>query len=292
MAVDIPLHVETLGGKEAGSETFVLLHGYGASSFSWRAWVPALERRGRVLLVDLKGFGSAPQPDDGRYAPTDQAELVRRLLVQRDARDVTLVGHSLGGGVALLAALHLLDDGADRLRRLVIVAGAAYRQPLPPFVSFAHRPRFSRLLLRILGARFVARAVLRTCVYDTTRITKEQVEGYAAPLRRRGSARVLIDTALQIVPAGLDALTARYGEVDVPTLLLWGRQDPVVPLTTARRLAEALPRARLVLLDRCGHVPVEELPEASWQVLETFLDQTPLGSLSPPLPPPGYPRSR
>jgi pimeloyl-ACP methyl ester carboxylesterase len=291
MTIELPLHVEARGRADADAETFVPLHGYGASSFSWRTWVPALERRGRVLLVDLKGFGSAPQPNDGRYAPTDQAELVHRLLVERDARDVTLLGHSLGGGVALLTALRILDEGTDRLRRLVIVAGAAYRQRLPPFVSLAHHRRFSRALLRILGARFVARAVLRTCVYDATSVTHEQVEGYAAPLRRRDAARVLIDTALQIVPGELDALTARYGEIDVPALLLWGRQDPVVPLWTARRLADALPRSRLVLLDRCGHLPAEELPSASLRVLEAFLEETAAGGLTPPRPPPGSPRS-
>ena len=276
MSAALPLHVEARGSLGPAPETFVLVHGYAASSFSWRTWAPALERRGRVLLVDLKGFGAAPRPDDGRYAPTDQAELLHRLLVERDARDVTLLGHSLGGGIALLAALHLHDEGAGRLRRLVIVAGAAYMQTLPPFVLLAHRPRLSRMLLRILGARFVARAVLRSCVYDATGVTREQVEGYAAPLRRRGTARVLIDTALQIVPEDLDALTARYREIDVPALVLQGRQDRVVPLENARRLAEALPRGRLVVLDRCGHLPAEEHPAESLSALEAFLDETPL----------------
>jgi pimeloyl-ACP methyl ester carboxylesterase len=272
MTAPLPLHVETRGRTDAGAAAFVLLHGYGASSFSWRAWTPALERRGRVLLVDLKGFGRAPQPEDGRYAPTDQAELVHRLVVREELGDVTLIGHSLGGGVALLAALRLLDEGAGRLRRLVVVAGAAYAQRMPPFVTLAHHPRLSRLLLRAVGARMVALTVLRTCVYDAASVTHEQVEGYAAPLRRQRTAGVLIDTALQLVPPGLDALTARYGEIDVPALVLWGRHDRVVPLAHARRLAMALPRAQLVVLDRCGHLPAEERPGASLAALEDFLD--------------------
>ena len=138
----LPLNVTTLGlAPGPGVEIFVLLHGYGASSFSWRHWVPHLAARGHVLLVDLKGFGAAPRPDDGRYAPSDQAELVHRLLVQRELTAVTLVGHSLGGGVALITALRLIDESASRLRRLVIVAGAAYQQRLPPFMLLA---RFRR----------------------------------------------------------------------------------------------------------------------------------------------------
>ncbi len=210
--------------------------------------------------------------------------------MERDERDVTLLGHSLGGGIALLTALRLLDDGGDRLRRLVIVAGAAYRQPLPPFVSLAHHPRFSRALLRILGATFVARAVLRTCVYDAASVTREQVDGYAAPLRRRGSGRVLIDTALQIVPGEMDALTARYGEIDVPTLLLWGRQDRVVPLANgAADWPSALPRARLVVLERCGHFPPRSCPPSRCGCWRRSSTRAASGGLSPPPPPPARP---
>lgn len=285
MSTELPLHVEVRGRADhADAETFVLLHGYGASSFSWRAWVPALQRRGRVLLVDLKGFGRAPRPDDGRYGPKDQARLVHALLTERDLRGVTLCGHSFGGGVALLTALRLVDEREGRLRRLVVVAGAAYRQRLPPFVGLSRHPRLFRGLLRLLGPRAVAALVLRTCVYEATSVTHDQVEGYAAPLRRPEAYRGLIDTARQIVPPDLDALTSRYPEIDVPALLLWGSRDPVVPLANARRLAAALPRARLVVLDRCGHLPAEELPADSLRALESFLAATPPAT-------PGRPRS-
>lgn len=271
----LPLHVESHGLEPGDGDTFVMLHGYGASSFTWRTWTPALERRGHVVLVDLKGFGSAPKPDDGCYAPTDQAELVHRLILQRDLREVTLVGHSLGGGVALLTALRLLDEGAGRLRRLVIVAGAAYVQRMPPFVALARRPRFSGALMRILGERRVARFVLRTIVHDPGCVTRAQVEGYAGPLRGPDARRALMAAACQIVPPELDRLTVRYPELAVPTLLLWGEKDRVVPLEIGRRLERALPEARLVVLERCGHLPAEELPEASLEALELFLDEHP-----------------
>ena len=127
MTFELPLYVET-AGMPAGPDvdTFVLLHGYGASSFTWRYLAPELAKRGHVLLVDMKGFGEAPKPDDGQYGPQDLAELIHRLLVQRRLSRVTLVGHSLGGGVSLLTALRLLDEGEDRLHRMVLVSGAAY----------------------------------------------------------------------------------------------------------------------------------------------------------------------
>jgi pimeloyl-ACP methyl ester carboxylesterase len=277
MTFHLPLHVETRGPAPGeGVDTFVLLHGYGGSSFSWRAWAPALARRGHVVLVDLKGFGSAPKPDDDAYAPGDHAELVHRLILQRDLRRVTLVGHSLGGGVALLTALRLLDDGAHRLQRLVVVAGACLPQRLPPFVALARWPFFPSFLMRVLGARRVVRHVLRSIVHDRTQITRSQVEGYADPLSTREARRALIATALRITPPDMVQVAARYPELDVPALLLWGRQDRVVPLEVGRRLAQLLPRAELVILEACGHLPAEERVDESLEKLEAFLETHPL----------------
>lgn len=252
-------------------DTFVLLHGYGGSSFSWRTWAPALARIGHVVLVDMKGFGSAPKPDDGSYSPHDHADLIHRLILQRDLRRVTLVGHSLGGGVALLTALSLLDDETGRLHRMVIVAGAAYRQRLPPFVALARHRRLSTALMRFFGARRVVRFVLRTIVHRPQDVTRGQVEGYAEPLSTPEARGALIATALQIQPFDLDATTRRYPEIDVPALLLWGRHDRVVPLAVGESLGRALPQGRLVVLEECGHLPAEELPVESLKVLEAFL---------------------
>jgi pimeloyl-ACP methyl ester carboxylesterase len=272
----IPLSVRPLGPDPGpGVDVFVLLHGYGASSFSWRYWAPALAARGHVLLVDLKGFGDAPRPDDGRYSVADQARLVHDLLVRRGLESVTLVGHSMGGAVALVTALRLADEGSSRLVRLALVSGAAYRQRFPPFMSLARYSRFSRAALTIIGPRLLAGLVLRTIVYEPASVTREQIQGYAAGLSERAVQRVLIDTALQLLPDDLDALTARDREIDVPTLLLWGRQDRVVPLQVGLRLARELPRARMEIIERCGHLPAEERPDESRRVLSDWLDSTP-----------------
>jgi len=275
MALDLPLAVEAHGPSAGeGVETFLLLHGYGGSAFSWRYWVGPLARRGHVMLVDMKGYGSAPKPDEETYGPKDQAELVHRLVIQRDLRNVTLVGHSLGGGVALILALRLLDETPSRLARLVLVAGAAYRQRFPPFVALAHRPRLASLLLRLLGTRRVVGRVLRDIVHDANGVTRSQIEGYAHPLSTGAARRALIRSALQILPPDLDEISARYPSIEVPTLLLWGRGDHVVPLWVAERLADTLPDARLAVIEECGHLPAEEQPEESLEVLEGFLDET------------------
>lgn len=274
VATALPLHVTEHGEGEA-TETFVLVHGYAGSSFTWRSWVPELSRRGRVLTVDLKGFGDAPKPDDGRYAPGDLADLVVALFRELGLRRVTLVGHSLGGGISLLVALRLKDAREERIGRLVLIASPAYRQRLPPLVPLSKAPRLGRLLIRAVGARRAVRLVLRQIVFDASTVSDEQVEAYARPLETPEGVRSAMAVGRSIVPDDLDATASRYPELDLPTLLLWGDRDPVVPLRVGQRLSLDLPRARLVVIERCGHIPPEESPEASFLPLARFLQDTP-----------------
>ena len=251
-AQELPLHVETLGLEPThDTDTVLMIHGYGASAFTWRCWAPRLAERAHVVLVDLKGSGAAPKPDDGRYRPEDQAELLHRLVLQRDLRRLTIVGHSLGGGIALLLALLLQDDEEGRLARLVLVASAAYEQRLPPFVALARYRGIGIALFRLLGARFVIRKVLRSIVYDPHAVAGNQIEGYAAPLNDAEARRALVDSALNLVPEQIDALNARFFDLPVPALILWGRHDRVVPLWVGERLLEELPNATLYVFEKC-----------------------------------------
>jgi pimeloyl-ACP methyl ester carboxylesterase len=270
VALDLPLYLERAGS----GDPLILLHGYGASRVTWRHWAPELAREHAVHLVDLRGFGSAPALTGASYGPLDMADDVCRMIVELDLRRVTLTGHSMGGGVALLVALRLADLGERRrLARLVSVAGTAYAQRMPPYLDMLRRPP-TQLLLQLLPTRWLVRKVLKSIVYDPGTVTDAQVESYAKPLRSRAAKRAAVASALQLIPDDLDALVARYPEIDVPALVLWGRQDPVVPLSIGERLARALPDARLVVLDRCGHIPSEERPEASLAALREFLGAT------------------
>lgn len=265
----LPLHVEEVGE----GRPLVLLHGLGAHSYTWRHWIPGLSRRHRLLLVDLKGHGSAAAPADGAYAPADHAALVSHLVRQRDLRHATLVGHSFGGTVALLAALRLLDTGAPWLDSLVVIEGAALPQPLPAYLRAVRSRVLGPLLLRAVPSRTLVRAILRDIVHDPGTITARQVEAYAEVLESADHRLALVETARRLVPSEAERLVEEYPRIAVPTLLLWGREDPVVPLAVGRRLAELLPNATLHVLDGCGHLPQEECPEASLEPVLEFLER-------------------
>ena len=262
----LPLHVEEYGD---GPRQIMLLHGFGANSYTWRGWIGALAKEHGVWSVELKGHGSAPAPPDDLYSLHDHADLVHRLILQKDLRELTLVGHSMGGGIALLVALRLLDEG--RLERLVLVSSAAHPQRLPPFIALAAQGRLSEWGLRFFPKRLLIRRVLRSIVFDRQGVTDAQIGAYAEPLYSPAHRTALIKTAVRIIPPDLAELSTRIPEIDLPTLLLWGRHDWVVPLEVAERLLTALPRARLEVIEDCGHIPSEELPKESLEIVLGFL---------------------
>jgi pimeloyl-ACP methyl ester carboxylesterase len=253
----LPLHVEEYG---EGPHQIMLLHGFGANSYTWRGWIGALAKNHRVWSVELKGHGSAPAPPDDLYSFHDHADLVHRLV---------LVGHSMGGGIALLVALRLLDEG--RLERLVLVSSAAYPQRLPPFIALAARGHLSEWGLRFFPKLLLIRRVLRSIVFDPEGVTDAQVKAYAEPLFSPAHRTALIKTAGGIIPPDLAEVATRIPEIELPTLLLWGRHDRVVPLDVAERLLTALPNAQLEVMEDCGHVPSEEVPKESLEIVLKFL---------------------
>jgi pimeloyl-ACP methyl ester carboxylesterase len=248
----------------------VLIHGFGANAFTWAKIRVMLSLRSTVFALDLKGFGDSPKPDDHAYTLRDHAECVLRLVEQRGLTEVALVGHSFGGAVALLAALELQRRAPGRLRRLVLIGSIGAPQRIPPELQMLRTPVLGELLVAT-SPLWLVRAALLASYHDPRRIEDAYVEAYTAPLRTRAGRRALLRTLRQTTLGDLQALFGRCRELDVPVLLLWGRQDRIVPLAAAERLQAAIPGARLIVLERCGHIPQEEFADGTLAVLREVL---------------------
>jgi len=249
----------------------LLIHGFGGSLYTWRHLVPMLARDHEVVAVDLKGAGRAPKPADGRYSVGDHADCIAALIEQRDWRDLTIVGHSFGGGVALAAIVGARLEG--RVRNLVLIDSMAYRQAFPWFIRALRVPILGPLSVFLLPKALEVRFVLRSAYHRPARITGEAVETYAAPLRQPDGRRALIEMARALPPRDADALAARYPDIALPALIVWGRHDRIVPLSIGLRLHRAIRSSRLVVVDDAGHLPHEETPDAVREVLGPFLDE-------------------
>jgi pimeloyl-ACP methyl ester carboxylesterase len=268
------LHISSSG---RGRPTIVLVHGYGTHGAFWRKWIPALSRDHQVHAVDLMGFGSAPAPWSGDYSPSAQAERLAGFLREVGADGpIVLVGHSLGAGIALLAAVTLAEEsGASPIVGLVIVSGAAYPQRLPTYMSLARMRAVGDLFLLAPPPRFAIRRGIRGIVHDPASITNEQVDAYRSPLRSMRRRWAALRAARQIDMKKALGLAALLPILEVPSLLLWGEEDRVVTLDTGRRLSRDLARSTLVTLPGVGHLPPEEAPEASLAPVLDFLSSLP-----------------
>jgi len=253
-----------------GRRDLVFLHGFGANRFTWRYWRDPLGEDFRLHLLDLKGFGCAGRPKDQAYSPMDLAEEVARFLTMSDVRDYALIGHSMGGGIALALATEVSERGVQPPGALVLVGAAAYPQTIPGLISLARLPLASAAMA-LTPARTLARLGLRAAYHPDRRATPQTIGGYAKALRGYRAKWAMRQVAARIVPDDLANLTARYPSMTCPTLLLWGDRDRVIPAWVGERLHRDLPDAELVVLAHCGHVPPEERPRDSLRVVRDFL---------------------
>lgn len=249
----------------------VMLHGFGASSYSWRHLTAGLSSRFRLISMDLKGFGLSDKPLDEHYTIEDQADIVTGFIQDSDLDDVVLVGHSFGGAVALLASLKEKEAGNRRITSLVLISAAGFNQQLPCFIRMLRTPILKYFPLVLLPKTLTAKMILKKAFYDDTKITTDMIEAYAGYMDLPGAYHALTMTAKKIIPENIGEITAAYPSIDVPALLIWGAKDEIVPAEVGRRLEGALRNAKLHIMQDCGHVPQEECPEQTIDLIARFL---------------------
>ena len=268
----LDLHGQRIAYLEAGEgPTLLLIHGIAEAAWAWEAIIPALARTHHVVAPDLLGHGRSAKPR-GDYSLGNQATLIRDLMISLDIDAATLIGHSLGGGITMQFAYQY----PERCQRMVLVASGGLGQDVT-------------LLLRSLGlpgADLVAPLVL-------SNTARAMLQGAARWLGQRGlkagpgqramwrsyasltdpptrsafmaTVRAVIDQRGQRV----SALERLYLAASMPTMLLWGSKDRVIPASHAVSAHAEMPGSRLEVIEGAGHFVQLEQPE---QVSELILD--------------------
>jgi pimeloyl-ACP methyl ester carboxylesterase len=263
--------VINLNQKEFGNGDPVLcVHGLGANIFTWRHFVAPFSKQNKLILVDLRGFGSSPKPDDDHYS-IEHADDIYRIILDDDLTKLTLIGNSLGGAIALLVALRLCEEEPTRLSRLVLIDAGAYKEYLPGYLNLM-RSFLGKLIVYLSPSRLAAKFVLKASYYDKNKITAEQVKAYADPIASEGGRHALLETAKQCVPANSDEIISNLNRITVPTLILWGKDDAVIPLKVGELLDQALSDSKLEVIEQCGHIPQEEKPEETIASISRFIN--------------------
>jgi len=261
-----------------GEPVFILLHGFGASEFSWREVVEPLSREGRVIVYDRPAFGLTERPMPGEWNGTNpysiqgNIELLDGLMDELGVENATLIGNSAGAGVATAYAL----EHPDRVQGLVLVdpalgSGSGGQVPswILPLLKTPQMRRLGPLLVRSIAGD-AGNATIRKAWHDPSRIGPEVYEGYRKPLRANNWDRALYEFTIADNPVDY---SGRLGELAMPVLVMTGDDDRIVPTESSIQLSRDIPGAELVVLKNCGHVPQEECPDQFMDALQGFLEK-------------------
>lgn len=262
----INLHQEEYGS----GDPILCLHGLGGNIFTWRNFIKPFSRNNKLILVDLRGFGASPKPIDQHYSLEEHADEIYKIILRDNLTRLTLIGNSLGGAVALLLAIRLCEQERNRLSKLVLIAAGAYKEYIPRYLNLM-RTVLGPPMIYLAPSRLAARFVLRAAYYDPQKLTNEQTRAYSGPIASRAGRHALLQTAKQCIPPRSDELIAKLSSITVPTLLLWGREDAVIPLNVGQLLEQAIPNSKLEVIDNCGHIPQEEKPDETIERISKFM---------------------
>jgi pimeloyl-ACP methyl ester carboxylesterase len=278
------LHGHCVAYRSAGSgPVIVLVHGITSTSATWERVIPALAKRFTVIAPDLLGHGGTAKPR-GDYSLGAYASGVRDLLIALGHERATVVGHSLGGGVAMQLAYQF----PERCERLVLIDSGGLGSEVHMLLRAATLPG-SELVLPLLASeplldigRGVGRLFGRLGLRLHTDI-EEMAHGHAS-LAEPAARAAFVHTLRTIVdPTGqrVNANDRLYLAEKVPFLIIWGERDRIIPVAHAHATHARVPSSRLEIFERAGHFPHVDEPQHFIEVLTDFIDTTEPAEMAP-----------
>lgn len=259
----VRLHIRDTGATTAPA--IILLHGFGASLHTWQAWAEVLDDTYRVIRIDLPGFGLTGADPTGDYSDKRTVSLLATLMDKLGIARASLMGNSMGGRMAWKFAA----AKPDRVDKLVLISPDGFASP---GVEYGKEPSVPALvdLMRYTLPKSMLAPNLKAAYADPNFMSDALLDRYYD---------------LMLVPGVRDAIIARMGQtvltapepelrrITAETLLLWGENDALIPISNASDYRKELPRSSFVSLPHLGHLPHEEAPEISLKPVMEFLSR-------------------
>jgi pimeloyl-ACP methyl ester carboxylesterase len=237
---------------EAGQgPVLVLVHGLGSSSEVWRDSIHYLARGYQVVAIDLPGYGKSDKPR-ADYSVAYHAAALNDFIDTLGAGKVALVGNSMGGWISAITAL----NHPEKVSHLILVDSAGLRQDKLPTINL--NPSTKEEERALLLSLFANRS------FVTEKLVSDQWE-------YRKDMRPTVRVTLESFKSKLPFLEDRLNNIKVPTLIIWGKEDTLIPLSYAERFAKGIPGSKLVVIDSAGHLPQVEQPAAFYRAVKRFV---------------------
>ncbi len=259
------IHLRDEGPKDDPSP-IVLIHGTSASLHTWDGWSQALKDQRRVIRFDLPAFGLTGPDPKNNYTIERYAEVVIAVLDALNVEKAILVGNSLGGYIAwATTVLH-----PQRVVKLALVDSSGYpfkAKSMPIGFKLAMTPVIRDLIKDVLPRSLVEKSI-KSVYGNPDLVSQELVSRYFDLTTREGNRNALVERFTQTKPG---AMASRVPEINIPTLIMWGAKDELIPPELAENFRKNIKGSQVIMFDELGHVPHEENPQITVAAFKEFI---------------------
>lgn len=261
----IDLYYEFYPNQNA-NKTLFLIHGFLASSFSFRYIIPELMKQYQIIAVDIPPFGRSGKDLKYTFSYENIAATFIQLIHKLQLKNVSLIGHSMGGQIGLYMAL----QQPEIFDKIILFASSGYLQQVRKSLIFLSYLPFAHIFVKkkLVDSGGVEGNLLKV-VYDKNQITEDMIQGYLEPFIENDA----IFHALAKFSRDREGDLSKedLNKINTPCLLVWGAQDRIVPLQVGKRLNQDLPNSNLVVLEKTGHLTPEERPDETCRLIKEFV---------------------
>jgi pimeloyl-ACP methyl ester carboxylesterase len=259
-------------GNQNDSIPLVLIHGTGASLHTWEGWVNDLKTQRRIITLDLPAYGLTGANPTGDYSMEYYSQFIDKLLTKLAVNQCIMGGNSLGGGISWNYALAY----PDKVKKLILVDAGGYQmksKSVPIAFQIARMP-YIKGLFKYVTPRSIVESSIKNVYIQDEKITEELIDRYFELSLREGNRQAFLDRMSAFSKNSKEVFENKSDKIktiQVPTLILWGEGDGLIPTEVAQKFHEDLPNDTLVILKNLGHTPMEEDPKATVVVVKEFL---------------------
>lgn len=251
----------------------VLIHGFAAAVEYWKLNISELAKKHRVYALDMAGFGRSDKPDIN-YTGEFYAKFIKDFMSTQNLDKAIICGHSLGGAMALYFAI----KHQDMVDKLILVSSGGFGRKIDIGLRLLATSIIGDFIMKFFSKKTL-RMAMRRFAYNKSAVSDDLVDSLYPIFELPGTKRSMLSILRKhanifgVKPKALQPIFDNLHTIHVPTLIIWGRQDPLLPVKYAYVAEQNLPSARLHILDHCGHIPQIEYPEKFNQLVEDFLNE-------------------
>lgn len=253
-------------GLATDSLPIVLIHGTGASLHTWEPWVSELKNEHRIITLDLPAYGLTGPNQTGDYSQDFYVSFLDNFLSKLNIKRCILGGNSLGGSITWAYAL----EHPEKVSKMILVDAGGYpmvSKSVPIAFQIAKIPVLGNLFKYILPRPIIEKSLQNVYVHDD-RISSELVGRYYDLASRAGNRQAFLD---RIKSSFQNAKYLKIKTLMMPTLIIWGKEDELIPLNVAEKFHKDLPNDTIIIFKDLGHTPMEEDPIITVEAVKMFL---------------------